>query len=77
VVVIGVDACGFPVLSAGRWRDLDVIDLQLQLITPAQVQAVAKKYFTPESLIGATLDPQPIDPNAKPKAAPKGLRHDS
>lgn len=64
-------------MAGFSWRDLDVIDLQLQLITPEQVQAVAKKYFTPESLIGATLDPQPIDPNAKPKAAPKGLRHDS
>lgn len=59
------------------WRDLEVIDAKQQQITPEQVQAVAKKYFNADHLVGVTLDPQPIDPNAKPKAAPKGLRHDS
>lgn len=59
------------------WKDLDLMDARLQQITAQQVQDVARKYFSPEQLINATLDPQAIDPNAKPKQAPKGLRHDS
>jgi zinc protease len=32
---------------------------KMQTITPAQVQAVAKKYLVDESLTIAVLDPQP------------------
>lgn len=58
------------------WRDVDLMDKRLQQVTAEQVQAVARKYFTPERLVAATLHPQPIDPNAKPKEPPKGMRHD-
>lgn len=47
----------------------------IQRITPAQVQNVAKKYFTQDNMTVATLLPQPRDPNAKPRTPPPGLRH--
>ena len=64
-------------ISGLSWRDIDVVDARLQQITAQQVQDVARKYFSADKLVGAVLAPQPIDPNAKPKEAPKGLRHDS
>ena len=42
----------------------------LRKVTPAQVQAVAQRYFGDDQLTVATLAPQPIDPNRKPAAAP-------
>ena len=41
----------------------------------AEVQAVAAKYFGDDQLTVATLLPQPIDPNRKPRAATPGARH--
>lgn len=58
------------------WRDLETIDARLQQITPEQVQDVARRYIVPERLVAAVLDPQPVDPNARPRQEPKGLRHD-
>jgi zinc protease len=40
------------------WRDIDVMLEKMQTITPAQVQAVAKKYLVDEGLTVAVLDPQ-------------------
>jgi zinc protease len=34
------------------------------------VQEVAKKYLVKDNMTIATLDPQPIDPNAKPQGKP-------
>ncbi|MFV0679193.1 M16 family metallopeptidase [Ottowia sp.] len=48
---------------------------RLRQITPAQVQAVAAKYFGDDQLTVATLLPQPRDPNAKPRQASAGMRH--
>ena len=42
----------------------------LRSVTPAQVQAVAQRYFGDDQLTVATLAPQPLDPNRKPAAAP-------
>jgi zinc protease len=43
---------------------------KLRAVTPEQVQAVAKKYLVKDNLTIATLDPQPLDPNAKPQGQP-------
>jgi zinc protease len=39
-------------------------------VTSAQIQAVASKYFVDDRLTVVTLDPQPVDPNSKPKGKP-------
>lgn len=52
------------------WRILDEYPAKLRAVTPEQVQAVAKKYLIQDNLTIATLDPQPLDPNAKPKGKP-------
>lgn len=43
---------------------------RVQAVTSEQVQAVAKKYLVPDQLTLVTLDPQPMDPNAKPAGKP-------
>lgn len=48
---------------------------QLRSITSAEVQAVAAKYFIDDHLTTATLLPQPLDPNRKPRVATAGMRH--
>jgi zinc protease len=40
------------------WKDIDYMLEKMQTITPAQVQAVAKKYLVDEGLTIAVLDPQ-------------------
>ena len=52
------------------WRTLDSYPAKLSAVTPQQVQEVARKYLIKDTLSVATLDPQPIDPNAKPKGKP-------
>ena len=47
----------------------------LRTITAAEVQAVAAKYFGDDQMTMATLLPQPIDPNRKPRAPAAGGRH--
>ena len=48
---------------------------RLRAVTAQQVQAVAAKYFGDEQLTVATLRPQPVDKNRKPRAAAPGARH--
>ena len=43
------------------WSLMDRYVEKLQAVTPAQVQAVAKKYLTEQNLTLARLDPQPMD----------------
>lgn len=43
------------------WRELDLMLEKIAQVTPAQVQAVAGKYFSDDRLTVATLVPQPID----------------
>ncbi len=59
-----VESIGFS------WKILDNYQAKLRAVTAEQVQAVAKAYLLPDNLTIATLDPQPIDPNAKPKGKP-------
>ena len=42
---------------------------QLRRITSAEVQAVASRYFGDDQMTQATLLPQPLDPNRKPRTA--------
>jgi zinc protease len=48
---------------------------RLRAVTVEQVQSVAARYFGDDALTVATLLPQPVDKNRKPRAAPAGLRH--
>ena len=48
------------------WRLLKEYPDKLKAVTSEQIQAVAKKYLIKDNMTVATLDPQPIDPNAKP-----------
>lgn len=52
------------------WRLLDAYPEKLKAITSEQIQAVAKKYLVKDNMTIAVLDPQPIDPNAKPAGKP-------
>lgn len=47
----------------------------LRGVTPAQVQSVAARYFGDDALTVATLVPQPMDKNRKPRASVAGSRH--
>ncbi len=52
------------------WKMLEDYPNKLRAVTAEQVQAVAKKYLHQDNLTIATLDPQPIAPNAKPQGKP-------
>ncbi|KQT43752.1 MULTISPECIES: pitrilysin family protein [unclassified Methylophilus] len=43
---------------------------RVQAVTSEQVQTVARKYLVPDQMTLVTLDPQPMDPNAKPAGRP-------
>jgi zinc protease len=49
---------GSTEMAGFSWRDIDLMLERMQTITPAQVQAVAKKYLVDEGLTIAVLDPQ-------------------
>ena len=49
---------GSTEMAGFSWRDIDQMLEKMQTITPAQVQAVAKKYLVDEGLTIAVLDPQ-------------------
>lgn len=59
------------------WRLADTYVEALAAVTPEQIQAVAKKYLTPDRLTVAVLDPQPIaDTEAvRTTTAPGGQTH--
>ncbi len=52
------------------WKLSKEFIAKIQAVTSEQVQAVAKKYLVKDNMTIATLDPQPIDPNAKPQGKP-------
>ncbi|QWD68199.1 insulinase family protein [Polynucleobacter sp. VK25] len=49
---------GSTEMAGFSWRDIDYMLEKMQTITPAQVQAVAKKYLVDDGLTIAVLDPQ-------------------
>lgn len=57
-----------------RPQDLDVMVEKLRSVTAAEVQAVARKYFSDRSLTVAVLEPLPAD-GKPPRAMPVGGRH--
>lgn len=59
-----IETIGFP------WQILQDYPAKLRAVTQEQVQAVAKKYLRKDNLTIATLDPQSMDPNAKPQGKP-------
>ena len=60
--------------SAGiPYQKIDRMLEKLQQVKAAEVQAVAKKYFTDDSLTIGVLDPQPLD--GKPRAASVASHH--
>ena len=52
------------------WRLLKEYSEKLNAVTSEQIQSVAKKYLVKDNMTVATLDPQPIDPNAKSQGKP-------
>ncbi len=54
---------------------IDRIIERLSAVTPAQVQAVAQKYFSDEQLTVATLSPLPLTAQAESQPSVPGLRH--
>ncbi|KWR90038.1 M16 family metallopeptidase [Cupriavidus sp. IDO] len=66
---------GVAEISGISWRQIDRMLDKIKEVTPAQVQAVAAKYFSDDNLTVATLVPQPIDPNKPKTQVPAGLRH--
>jgi zinc protease len=64
----GIEAVGLP------WQDIDLMLEKLKSVTAEEVQAVAKKYFSDDTLTIAVLDPQPINQADEPtQAAPKPM----
>jgi len=59
-----LETMGYP------WMLIKDYPEKLKIVTSEQVQAVAKKYLTKDNMTVVTLDPQPIDPNAKPQGKP-------
>jgi zinc protease len=60
--------------SAGiPYQKIDRMLEKLQQVTAAEVQAVAKKYFSDDTLTIGVLDPQPLD--GKPRRAAVAARH--
>ena len=57
------------------WRDVDKTLDKIRSVTAAEVQAVARKYFTDDGLTVAVLDPQPLPAAVAKSAPPAGLRH--
>jgi zinc protease len=70
------DSVFFQGMQIGRlesvglsWQLMDEYLDRLAAVTPKQVQAVARKYLTPENLTVAVLDPQPLDRPSSPIAS--------
>ena len=62
-------------LSGFSYKLIDRMIERLANVTPAQVQAVAQKYFSDDQLTVATLLPLPITAQAESKPSVPGLRH--
>ncbi len=57
------------------WRVIDEYPQHIAAVTPEQVMAVAREYFTDDHLTVAVLDPQPRDPNAPRAPMMQGDTH--
>ncbi|MGB5261050.1 MAG: insulinase family protein, partial [Gammaproteobacteria bacterium] len=57
------------------WRQADEYVERVNAVTPAQLQAVARKYLVEKTLTVAVLDPLPMESAGKPQAAAIGGGH--
>ncbi|WP_228111914.1 pitrilysin family protein [Zoogloea sp. 1C4] len=57
------------------WKNDAEMLARIRAVTPAEVQAVARKYFSDDHLTVAQLDPLPVDPQARAKAQAAGGHH--
>ena len=55
------------------WKNVEIMLERLQQVSAADVQAVARKYFTDDALTIGVLDPQPLD--GKPRRPGIATRH--
>jgi len=60
---------GMDEMVGHSWKDDALMLDRIRAVTAAEVQAVARKYFRDETLTVAQLDPLPVDPQARAKAA--------
>jgi len=60
--------------SGLSWRDIDTLLEKVKTVTAEEVQAVARKYFTDDTLSIAVLDPQSVE-RSKPKKPAGAVRH--
>jgi zinc protease len=60
---------GFAEATGVHWRDIDKLLEKIRSVTAEEVQAVAKQYFSDDTLTVSVLDPQPIDSAAQQKPA--------
>lgn len=65
---------GFLEASSLSWRDEAALLEGVRRVTAAEVQAVARKYFTDTTLTRAQLDPLPV-PAGQPRPATPATRH--
>ena len=65
---------GHAEATGHHWSSIDKMIEMLRGVTADEVRAVAKKYFSDDTLTVAVLDPQPID-QAVPKKTPAAVRH--
>ena len=66
---------GVMEMAGLSFRQIYRIIEKLAAVTPAQVQAVAQKYFSDDQLTVATLEPLPVSSQAERKPDVSGLRH--
>lgn len=81
-LIYGQDSLSGQANSIGRWesaglswRDFPNLIQAINSVTPAQVQAAAKKYLIKDRVTVGILDPQPIDPNNLAKRTSLSTRH--
>ncbi|MDP2171838.1 MAG: pitrilysin family protein [Rhodocyclaceae bacterium] len=60
---------GFSEATGVHWRNIDKLLEKIRSVTAEEVQAVAKQYFSDDTLTVSVLDPQPIDSAAQQKPA--------
>ena len=67
---------GMTEMSGLSWRSIDRQLEKIKAVTSAQIQQVAKTYFSEDNLVVATLLPQPIDPNKPARKPVPGMREE-
>jgi zinc protease len=69
-----MEIAGLAALGLG-WRDGERMIERIREVRPADVRAVAARYFADDTLTMVSLDPQPLDGARSPGASATRLRH--